>query len=1159
MKKSFFLSILFVFFGIKDLAANQFEKTPSFGIEKLKVEFVEEPLGIDVEKPRFSWNMKSDNVGARQKAYQIVVTSEEMKVVWNSGKVKSDMSLNIQYEGSPLKPQTRYYWKVFVWNEKNKKNTAESWFETGLMNSGLSAWKDAKWIGCSDDDLVLYSHYLPVFRIDYELELDEERKSTRAGFIYGANDNRLMNKNMNIFQLESKRDESYLMLEVDIAPMLSGQDAILNVYRVGFHPDDLKDKPFKSVSIPSSVINKNNKYQKHRISFTNNLGHTAIVINQKEIIRLGLNPLGQGGDFIAFPVLGDIGFYVPENQKAVFSNIEIRNYRNPSNLIVKEKGSVIVSDDTSIFATHNPSRNSMPILRTRFETGSTISKARLYVTSRGIYDFYINGKLVNKDYFNPGSTQYNKTHLYRTFDVTDLLRSGENAMGAVLGEGWWSGGATFMGEYWNFFGDRQSLLAKLVITYTDGREDVIVTHPDSWKYYNDGPLIYGSFFQGEVYDATKEAKVLNWSKSSYDDLSWKRATEVPLEGTSSFKAGEFNDLKLIGQSSPPVKAIMELTAQSVEEVRPGVFVYDMGQNMVGVPGIKLTNVEPGQRITLRFAEMKYPDLPEYGNNVGTILLENIRAAMSHEIYTAKGENDMIQPRFTFHGYRFIEITGIDVPLPLESVKGIVLSSVHELASYYVTSNKKVNKLWENITWSTYGNFLSIPTDCPQRNERLGWGGDISVFARASTYLADVSGFLRQHMQAIRDTQQKNGRFPDIAPMDVGFGGILWGSAGITVPWELYQQYNDIDLLSEHYDAMKHYIHYILNETIDKETGVIVQQRAWGDLADWLSPEDGKNDKSLLWEAYFLYDLAIMKKTATILGKMEDVEWFTNIFDHRKDFFNNTYIQKESGKTIFSSFDKERRGRLIDTQTSYVLPLVFDLLNEEDKQKIIANLVETIIRDRKADDGKTYPPYSLMTGFIGTSWINKALSDNGHSDIAYRLLQQTSYPSWLYSVEQGATTIWERLNSYSNTNGFGGNNQMNSFNHYSFGAVASWMYNHSLGIERDENSPGFKHFFLKPEVDSSGEMTFAGGYYDSMYGRIESAWEQKDGKIFYSFSVPPNTSAHLFLDAATETSIKSEGKPFRAIKGVKYWGVKDGKHIFKLESGKYNVEILIKKQ
>ena len=467
MKKSFFLSILFVFFGIKDLAANQFEKTPSFGIEKLKVEFVEEPLGIDVEKPRFSWNMKSDNVGARQKAYQIVVTSEEMKVVWNSGKVKSDMSLNIQYEGSPLKPQTRYYWKVFVWNEKNKKNTAESWFETGLMNSGLSAWKDAKWIGCSDDDLVLYSHYLPVFRIDYELELDEERKSTRAGFIYGANDNRLMNKNMNIFQLESKRDESYLMLEVDIAPMLSGQDAILNVYRVGFHPDDLKDKPFKSVSIPSSVINKNNKYQKHRISFTNNLGHTAIVINQKEIIRLGLNPLGQGGDFIAFPVLGDIGFYVPENQKAVFSNIEIRNYRNPSNLIVKEKGSVIVSDDTSIFATHNPSRNSMPILRTRFETGSTISKARLYVTSRGIYDFYINGKLVNKDYFNPGSTQYNKTHLYRTFDVTDLLRSGENAMGAVLGEGWWSGGATFMGEYWNFFGDRQSLLAKLVITYTD--------------------------------------------------------------------------------------------------------------------------------------------------------------------------------------------------------------------------------------------------------------------------------------------------------------------------------------------------------------------------------------------------------------------------------------------------------------------------------------------------------------------------------------------------------------------------------------------------------------------------------------------------------------------------------------------------------------------
>jgi alpha-L-rhamnosidase len=624
---------------------------------------------------------------------------------------------------------------------------------------------------------------------------------------------------------------------------------------------------------------------------------------------------------------------------------------------------------------------------------------------------------------------------------------------------------------------------------------------------------------------------------------------------------DYSKSTLVGQIGQTVKGVKELTATSVEEVRPKVFVYDMGQNMVGVPKIKLSGIEPGKKIYLRFAEVKYPDLPEYKGNEGMIMLENIRAAMAQDIYITKGGDEVIHPRFTFHGYRFLEITGLDTPLPVEAVKGTVISSIDNLASHYETSNPKVNKLWENITWSTYGNFLSIPTDCPQRNERLGWSGDISVFARTATYLSDVPQFLRRHMRAMRDVQREDGRFTDVAPLGGGFGGLLWGSAAIAVAWESYQQYQDQRMLAEHYEAMKRYIKYIVEKNIDPKTNILVQENPAfsGNLGDWLGPEQERNDNSLLWEAYFLYDLEIMQKVAGILGKEEDVKNFNTIYVKRKQFFNDTYISKVNGKTVHSGFKQHKTndlksGDLVDTQTSYVLPLVFDICQQEQKEKVVNNFVATVTRENKSDVGNLCPPYSLMTGFIGTSWINKALSDNGRVDLAYSLLQQTSYPSWLYSVEQGATTIWERLNSYTHTEGFGGNNRMNSFNHYSFGAVGSWMYNYSLGIERDENSPGFKHFILKPESDPTGKMTYAKGYYDSMYGRIESSWEKKGNICNYRFVVPENTTATLYINAASMDTLLEGGKLIKKSLRVKYVGEKGGKHVFELQSGEYKIQV-----
>lgn len=1184
----YLLKIITILFFVPATMMPFLLKAQDIKLADLKTEYTKTPLGIDITHPRFSWRMQAKERGCYQTAYRVTVTDAEGAVVWDSQKIEQGISLNIRYAGPALKPRSRYVWKVAVWDQQQRQHHAESWFETGLMNANpdLSAWNGAKWIGGSDEDMVFYSAYLSVFSLNFSLQLDESTKTTQAGFIYGANDPRLMDRDKNLYSLKNSKDGSYILVELDIAPLQSDSAAQLHIYRVGYDPQDKHAIPLKSFAIPTSLLHQQNKYAKHTIYLSSVLGDTHICLDgkgkQNEIGQVNLNPLGRGGDFIAYPVVGDIGFSVAKGQTAFFSNVQIRNYRSPSNILFSEDltnaasyagifrtaGNMVSITSNSYRVSGNgsaafivacPGRNAMPMLRTTFPVvGTAIAKARLYITARGIYDVYINGKRIGNDYFNPGLTQYNKTHFYQTFDVTDNIKTGKNVLGAVLGEGWWGGGATYMGEFWNFFGDRQSLLAQLVITYADGKEDIIVTGPATWKYYNKGPVVYGSFFQGEVYDATREDEVKGWSTIAYDDAKWKDPVEVSLENhiSTDSRNKDFNmplvdnygQMQLIGQYGPTVKKVKELTAISVEEVRPGVFIYDMGQNMAGVPGITLNGMKPGNKITLRFAEVRYPGLPEYKDHVGMLMLENIRMAMAQEIYIAKGGEETISPRFTYHGYRYVEITGIPEALPLKAVKGEVLSSVHELVSKYETSSPEVNKLWENITWSTLANFMSIPTDCPQRNERLGWSGDISVFARTATYLADIPQFLRRHMQAMRDVQREDGRFTDVAPLGGGFGGVLWGSAGIAVAWESYQQYGDKDLLREHYEAMKDYIRFLITE-IDPQTRVLNEKdrTQWSSLGDWLSPEYAGTEKTLLWEAYFIYDLEQMAKMATLLDKKEDAEWYNRLYTERKVFFNKTYVNKSTGKTSF-------RGKTIDTQCSYVVPLQFHIFNRENVAAAQENLALTVKRENSTDAGGKTPPYSLMTGFIGTAWINSALSDNGYTGHAYRLLQQTSYPSWLYPVTQGATTIWERLDSYTHTNGFGGNNRMNSFNHYSFGAVGAWMYGYSLGIQRDENNPGFKHFILKPEPDPTGQMTSAKGYYDAMYGRIESSWTMSSTDCFYRFVIPANTTATLYLDAPSVNAILEGGNAFSKSKGVKYLGLKERQHAFELRSGNYSFSV-----
>ena len=1142
-RRAILLGATFCLVGGNAMAAN-------FSVDNLKVNRLTAPLGLDEKIPYFGWQMKADisePKNIQQNFYQIVVKNSAGEVVWDSGKVSGGESQNISYAGSALAPESQYTWTVKVWDGDGDVKESTSTFETGLNleRTGAGNWNGAQFIG--SDKLSLDSHSLSVFKIKTKIKILPN--STSAGIIFGANDNRLMQAEKNLWKISSAKDESRLELVLDIADLKNSQPAKLKIFRHGYSKEDSANA-LVNFEIPAEIINSQNANDFHEILLDSNHGIISFTIdgNKLEMPEVNfwsrgfvINPAGPGGDYISFPTIADIGFVAGKNQQAEISDFEILNFREPSNAVFKEnlskgesifkgkqgvsiskKGYKIDGGANGILVTENPSHGAMPLLRTNFNLqDKKISRARLYATARGIYDLYVNGVRVNENYFAPELTQYDKTQLYQVYDVTKNLRGGENAVGAQLSEGWWSGAITFQGANWNYFGDRQSFLAKLVVTFEDGSQQIITTQPKTWQFSDASPLISGSFFQGETYDARRgEVERLIGGKVE----RWQSAKVIPVDATNANLGTwkhpttqaeqklDYANLKIIGQEDGGVESVEKISAQSVRKVADKVFIYDMGQNLAGVPNIKISAGQEGTKVTMRFAEMLYPDSDaEHG---GTLMLENIRGALATDNYILKGGDEIISPRSTYHGYRYIEISGLD-ELALNNVGATVLSSAKNLTADFECSDKDINRLYQNIVWSTRANFLSIPTDCPQRNERMGWSGDLSVFAPTASYILDTDKFLTRHLLALRDIQDTSGRFGDIAPIGGGFGGINWGSVGMTVPYELYLQYGDKNILAEHYDAMKSYVDYLEKHVGDNgyiDEGTMMQ------LGDWLGPENSKNDVNYLLAAQEIADIDILQKSAQVLGKTSDADFYRKIYSNRKTWFNNKFFDKSIHKSLNSN------GNLMDTQTSYAVALGNNVLNDTNKTFAEKYLVEAVERKNLDDDKKSCPEYSLMTGFIGTAKISKALSNAGRADVAYKLLENHQYPSWLYPVDQGATTIWERLNSYTKANGFGGNNSMNSFNHYSFGAVGAWLFSDSLGISRDENNPGWKVFYLQPQPDFNGGMTWAKGHFDSPYGRIESSWQLEDGGVVYNFKVPANTTAHCKLIApSTSAKISVNGE------------------------------------
>lgn len=1068
----------------------------SYKIKKIRVNEMFRPVGIDIDNPVFAWEFQSDRPAMRQVKAQILTGTEPGgSTCWDSGIMETDCSTGIRYEGTELEPENRYYVTVRTWNETGEEQEAQTFFETGLMDSNIKAWEGARWIGAPE--YYLCSDALSVFTLETKLRIEE---GYRAGVVFGANDPRLLDKEKNEYLIEG---ENYIRYVLDVA----GIPAKIDVYRVGYSPEDTADTPFASfpvtdITTGEPVITEENRRKEHelKIEVTGNCAYTyidGVKVDEEE--RTGymgaqkcprqLNPLG-AEDTTTFPRLCEIGYYAGRDSKACFDGLRVKNLRHPRNEIASldtEEGIVLTGENQR---TVNPSRHSIPMLRRDFEVKAGVAKARLYATARGIYECSINGKRVGDEYFAPGASQFDKHLMYQTYDVTAYLKEGKNGIGCTLASGWWCDAVTYIVSNYNFWGDKMSFLGKLVITYEDGSREVITTNPQEWQYFGEGPYTYAGFFNGEHYDANRAYIYEEYSKPGFSIDGLKKPEEirpVPMErigepGAFSWPALNTQEPEITGNYNAPVKEVEILTAKAMTEPAKGVYIYDLGQEIAGVPLVKLRG-RKGQKVTIRYAEMLYPFLEEYGRLAGRMLQVNLREASNTDIYICGGIGvETYKPKFTFHGFRYIEISGVDPAPALGDVQGILLSSVPEITGRFECSNPLVNKLVSNVSYSQRCNFISIPTDCPQRNERMGWTGDTHVFCRTATYQSQIKNFYLRSLQAMKDLQEENGRLPNIAPFGGGFGGITYESAMILMCWELYQQYGDFSVVEEYYSSMDQWMSAL------EKAGMPGCLQEFG-LGDWLSPDE--TDRFLIWNAFYYRNARLMSLFAKEMGNREDEEKYNRIAVKTRTYWNDTFVDPATGRT------RDGEGNINDTQGGYSIALSCDVFYEEYKDKAFENLAR-----KTRECGCT-----VRTGFFGTGPLNPMLSAGGYKELAQKVINQTNCPSWLYPVTQGATTVWERWNSYTVENGFGGMNAMNSFNHYSYGCVLNWLYENVLGIQRDESRPGYQHFILKPET---GGFVYAKGGIVTPHGRIESSWEYKDGEIRYRCRIPENTTATLIF-------------------------------------------------
>ena len=753
-------------------------------------------------------------------------------------------------------------------------------------------------------------------------------------------------------------------------------------------------------------------------------------------------------------------------------------------------------------------------LRKNFTLKSTVREARLYISAKGLFEAQINGKKVGNDVLVPGFTPYKKRIETLSYDVSKYINNKTNTIGIILGEGWYSGRLAWAKDLWPPK-PRPKAICQLEITYDNGEKEIIISD-DNWRGTRNGPIRFSGIYDGEVYDANLE--IADWSTPNFNDTNWENVKSSNLDSS----------IQLVPKSHLAVTNKEELPTLAITNVGSGRFIFDLGQNMVGVPLIKMPVIKD-QTVTIRFAEMLNQD--------GTLYTDNYRNAKSIDYYTPKANAETSYlPKFTFHGFRYVELSGFDASKQPDKswVTGIVQYSDFEATGTFSSSHDKLNKLQKNISWGLKGNLVDIPTDCPQRDERLGWTGDAQVITPTSIFNNRMHAFWASWLKSMREEQGKSGNIPVVIPnvlFDHRKGDISsrfytssgWSDAATIVPWEVYFRTGDTKILRDNYEMMKGLLDFYKSMSSNH----IVEMFTFG---DWLQPHRENNGSSsdtkpeLINTAYYARSIDITMKTAEVLGNKKDA--------------NNLKVLRDSVRVAFETEFIDDEGKLTteyETQTGYLMALGFDLVTEETAQKILPHLI------RKIKDADNH----LRTGFLGTPLLATVLSKYNRADLMYTLLFKETYPSWFFSINQGATTMWERWNSYSHKDGFG-DAGMNSFNHYAYGAIGQFMYECIAGINPLE--PGYKKILIAP---MPGEMLeHAKAEYNSLYGKISSAWKKIDNGLELDVTIPPNTSGKIVIPIREGQSVTLDNKEIANNTDVKVIEKNDTNIVLAVMPGSY---------
>lgn len=737
-----------------------------------------------------------------------------------------------------------------------------------------------------------------------------------------------------------------------------------------------------------------------------------------------------------------------------------------------------------------------PLMRTGFNTAKNVRHARLYITAHGIYEAFINGSRVGDACLTPGWTSYNKRLQYQAYDVTSLLQKGSNALGVQLGSGWYRGYLAWRNTH-DVYGKNLGVLAQLQITYTDGTTQTVISN-ENWKS-STGAVQYSEIYHGEINDARKDKA--GWTKPGYDDSGW-----------SGVRVADHPKDHIVATVNEPIKRHETFKPIKIFKTPNGELVADFGQNLTGYVELSVQG-KSGDSVKIYHAEVL--------DAAGNFYTENLRVAKQENIYVLSGNGvEKFHPHFTFQGFRYIRVEGFPGELKPENITAVALYSGMPATGQWRSSHQLLNQLQHNIQWGQNGNFLDVPTDCPQRDERLGWTGDAQVFSRTAAFNRNVHSFFVKWMQDVAADQVKDGRVPHVVPNVLGEGSSAatgWADAATIIPWNLYLAYGDTAVLARQYESMKAWVQYMQQNS---------QDDLWNKgfhFGDWLfyrpfDDNDGRSavtDKYLISQCFYANSVQLMINTATVLGKTEDVQMYTNLLQRVKDAFVKEYLTAN--------------GRLVSgTQTAYVLALNFDMLPENLRAQAAERLVQNI---------KSYNTH-LTTGFLGTPYLCHVLSRFGYTDVAYQLLLQESYPSWLYPVKKGATTIWERWNGIRPDGSFEPAS-MNSFNHYAYGAIGDWMYRVVAGIDTYEDAPGYKHIKIQPHI--GGGLKEVSASLETYYGTVASQWKVDGGKLLLEVTIPANTKATVFIPATSD--ITENNKP---VTGT----VENGYSKLELGSGRY---------